>query len=191
MIAGIHPEVLMAAGYALFLVALAVGLELLARESHKRSEGMQLSGFKYHQEHDAWECPTGQKLGRSETDHQRRVVVYRAIGHICNSCGVKKNCTDSDDGRVVERPVDSWLRSELRLFHRGFSMTLLTLAALLLLIELAHFRRPKDVALLGGLLAPIGIFSAKIASEFGKKESADEAHVTSSGAAVTGGKPPK
>lgn len=176
MIEGIHPEVLMAAGYALFLVALAAGLELLARESHKRSEGLELSGFKYHHEQDAWECPTGQKLSRTETDHQRRVAVYRAIGHICNCCGVKKNCTDSNDGRVIERPIDSWLRSEIRLFHRGLSMTLLSLAALLLLVELAHFRQPKDMVLLGGLLAPVAVLSVKIASDFGKKESASNSH---------------
>jgi hypothetical protein len=36
MISGIHTEVLLAAGYAMFLVAVAFTLELLARHSHKR-----------------------------------------------------------------------------------------------------------------------------------------------------------
>jgi hypothetical protein len=156
----------MAAGYALFLVAVAVGLELVARQSHKRSEGLQLTGFRYRHEHDAWECPTGQRLGRSETDPQRRVVRYRAPAHICNCCGIKKDCTDSDDGRLVERPLDSWLRSEIRLFHRGISMALVLLAALILLAELVHFERPRELILLGGFLTPIGIFGAKIASDF-------------------------
>jgi hypothetical protein len=176
VIDGIHPEVWMAAGYALFLVAVAVALELLARQSHKRSEGMQLAGFRYHHEHDAWECPTGRRLGRSETDHQRRVVVYRAIGHICNCCGLKKNCTDSDNGRTVERPIDSWLRSEIRRFHRGLSMTLVVLAAAILLAEIAHFDRPRELLLLGAFLAPIGIFGAKIASEFRTEKSRGDSH---------------
>lgn len=166
MIAGIHPEVLMAAGYALFLVAIAVGLELVARESHKRSEGMQLAGFRYHQEHDAWECPTGQRLGRSLTDNRRKLAVYRASAHVCNCCGIKKHCTDSEDGRLIERPLDSWLRSEIRLFHRGISLALVLLATLILLVEIAHYDRPHELLLLGGFLAPIGIFCVKIGSEF-------------------------
>jgi hypothetical protein len=178
VIAGIHAEVWMAAGYALFLVAVAAGLELLARQSHKRSERLQLSGFKYHQEHDAWECPTGQRLGRFETDYKLHVVRYRAIGHICNCCGVKKNCTDSDDGRTIERPIDSWLRSEIRLFHRGISMALVLLAAVILIAEIVHFQQPRDSLLLGGFLAPIGLFGAKIASEFRSEKGEDSSHST-------------
>jgi hypothetical protein len=178
VIAGIHPEVLMAAGYALFLVAVAMGLEFLARQSHKRSEQLQVSGFKYQHEHDAWECPTGQRLGRSETDLQRRVVVYRAIGHICNCCGVKKNCTDSNDGRTIERPIDSWLRSEMRLFHRGLSMALILLAGLILLTDIAHFGQQRDLLVLGSLLAPVAILAVKMASEFWKKKGEDISHAS-------------
>jgi hypothetical protein len=166
MIAGIHPEVLLASGYALFLVVVVIGLEFVARQSHQRSEGLQLAGFQYHHEHDAWECPTGQRLGRSETDHHRRVIRYRAPAHICNCCGIKGNCTDSDDGRLIERPLDSWLRSEIRRFHRGISLVMVLLAALILLSEIVHYGRPRELLLLGGFLTPIGIFGVKIASEF-------------------------
>ncbi|HVB28258.1 MAG TPA: hypothetical protein VNG91_00470, partial [Terriglobia bacterium] len=97
MIEGFHAEVLMAAGYALFLVAVAAMLEWLARHSHRRSERMRVTGFKYHQEFDHWECPTGQLLRRHSTDHQRRIVRYRAPGHVCNCCHKKIDCTDSDE----------------------------------------------------------------------------------------------
>jgi hypothetical protein len=173
VIAGIHPEVWMAAGYALFLAAVAAGLEMVARQSHKRSEGLQLSGFKYYQEHDAWECPTGQRLGRFETDYKLHIVRYRAIGHICNCCHIKKDCTDSDDGRTIERPLDSWLRSEIRLFHRGISLALVVLAVLILLAEIVHFEQPRELLVLGGFLVPIGVFGAKIASDFRSEKSED------------------
>ena len=176
MIAGIHPEVLMAAAYALFLVLVAVALELVARQSHQRSAEMQVAGFQYHHEHDAWECPTGQRLGRSESDPRRRIVVYRAIGHICNCCEIKKNCTDSDNGRTIERPIDSWVRSEIRRFHRGLSLALVVLAAAILLAEIAHFDRPREVLFLGGFLTPIGIFGAKIVSEFRTQEKENDSH---------------
>lgn len=165
MIAGFHIEVLIAGGYSLFLVLVAAGLELLARQSHRRSEGLQVAGFKYHHEHDAWECPTGQRLTHSETDPHQRVVRYRAPAHICNCCGIKKDCTDSDQGRLIERPLDAWVRSELRRFHRGISVALLFLAALILVAEIVHFNRPRDLLLLGGFLAPIGLYGAKIATE--------------------------
>lgn len=166
MIAGIHLEALLTGGYAVFLAAVALLLELLARHSHQRTESIELAGFQYRHEHDAWDCPTGQRLERSETDHQRRVVRYRAPGHICNCCGIKKNCTDSDQGRLIERPLESWIGSEIRRFHRGVSMALLILAAVILAFEIPLSQRGADRLLLAGLLAPIGLFGAKLISEF-------------------------
>jgi len=166
MIAGIHLEVLLTAGYALFLVAVAFGLELLARQSHERSESLELAGFRYQREHDAWECPTGQRLARLEIDCERRLVRYRAPSHTCNACAIKKNCTDSDDGRLIERPLDSWIRSEIRRFHRGLSMSLILLAALILMAEIIHYDRLRDMLLLGGFLTPIGILGVRRISEF-------------------------
>ena len=173
VIAVIHIEVLLAAGFSMFPVLVAAGLELLARQSHRRSEGLQLAGFRYHHEHDAWECPTGQRLARSETDHQQRLVRYRAPAHICNCCGIKKDCTDSDEGRLIERPLDAWLRSELRRFHRGISMALLLLAAIILVAEIIHFNRAKDLLLLAGFLAPIGFYGARLAWELWHVEGED------------------
>ena len=65
----IHPEVLLAVGYAIFLVGIALGLDLLARHSHARSERYRTAGFTYHPTNDAWVCPEDQLLVRSEVDH--------------------------------------------------------------------------------------------------------------------------
>ena len=170
MIAGVHLEVLWIAGYALFLVLVALGLELLARNSLRRSEHIQLAGFRYRREHDAWECPTGQRLDRSETDHQQRLVRYRAPSHACNACGIKVHCTDSEEGRLVERPLDSWLQSEIRRFHRGISLALLLLAALLLFLEIVHFNRARDQLVLAAFLAPVGGLGVRLASEFWERK---------------------
>jgi hypothetical protein len=73
----IHPEVFLAVGYAIFLLGVAIGLDLLARHSHARSERYRTAGFTYHPTHDAWICPEDHVLVRSEVDRERRLVRYR------------------------------------------------------------------------------------------------------------------
>src|ERR1700731_2543340 len=113
MMSGVHVEVVLPAGYAVFLVGLAFVLECLARHSHQRSERYRHSGFVYVEETDVWECPASRQLRRTETDHQRRIVHYRAPADACNACALKNNCTDSNDGRLLKRHLDSWVESEL------------------------------------------------------------------------------
>ncbi len=60
--ADINPTVFLAAGYALFLLAIAGGLELLARNSHNHSQRFRTAGFTYHKHLDVWECSPGQHL---------------------------------------------------------------------------------------------------------------------------------
>lgn len=159
---GFHPEVLMAAGYALFLIVVAAALEWLAWHSHRRSEQMRVTGFKYREEFDHWECPTGQLLRRHATDHQRRIVRYRAPAHACNACHVKIDCTDSAEGREIERRPDTWLESELRRFHRGISVTLLLLAGSILVAEVLRYNQTRDMLVLGALLIAVGAAGVRL-----------------------------
>ena len=165
-IAGVHAEVLLAAGYSLFLVGVAASLELLARHSHRRAEQFHVAGFKYHRQLDAWECPTGQSLSRVELDPKRRSVRYRAPSHACNSCPVKSNCTDSDSGREIERHLDSWLESEMGRFHRGISLALLLLAGLILAAEIARHDTLQELLVLGGMLVPISTMGVRLFARF-------------------------
>ncbi|MCU1609410.1 MAG: hypothetical protein JWM45_1326, partial [Pseudonocardiales bacterium] len=48
-----NPEVILAAGYAVFLLGAAVALDRLARHAHKRSDRYRTAGFRYHPQHDA------------------------------------------------------------------------------------------------------------------------------------------
>ena len=146
---GFHIEVLLAICYSVFLMAIAVALELAARYSHRRSTQIQVAGFRYDPKLDLWTCP--KKLLRAEADYQRNVVVYRAAAHACNTCAMKSCCTDSDRGRTIERALDSWLQSELRQFHRGMSLTLFALAGVILMIEFFRYRDPVDRTVLGAI----------------------------------------
>jgi hypothetical protein len=166
MITGVHVEVVLAACYAIFLVAAAFILELLARHSHRRSERYRNSGFVYFQQMDSWECPAGRQLLRTETDYGRRIVYYRAPADACNACSLKNNCTDSDDGRLLESRLDSWLESELRRFHRGISLALLLLATIILVAEAFRHDAPRDLLIVGCLLLPVGVIETKLIASF-------------------------
>lgn len=166
MISGVHVEVLLAATYAIFLAGVAFLLEMLARHSHRRSEHYRNSGFTYRRKMDLWECPAGRELHRIETDYQRRVAHYRAPAHECNACSLKSNCTDSDEGRVLESRLDAWVESELRKFHRGISLVLLLLAMILLLAESARHDGFRDLLIVGALLVPVTVAETKLFASF-------------------------
>ena len=166
IIHGVHSEIILAAVYALFLAGIAATLEFLARHAHRRSEQYRNAGFAYKHHIDVWECPTGQHLTRTETDLERRVARYRAPAHICNACHCKANCTDSDEGRVLESRPDSWLESELRRFHRGISLSLLLLAVLILAAEMIRYRGFRDWLVLLALLIPLGVTGSRHFASF-------------------------
>lgn len=166
MIPGVHIEIVFAASYAIFLTAVALGLELLARHSHKRSERYRNSGFIYFQDRDAWECPAGQQLLRQGTGIQRRIVHYRASADACNRCALKNNCTDSNEGRILKSHLDSWVESELRRFHRGISITLLLLAAIILSAAAIRHSAHYELLVVASLLFPISMVETKLVFSF-------------------------
>jgi len=165
MLWGIPIEVLLAASYAVFLAAVAVLLERLARHSHNRTERIEIVGFRYHHDFDRWECPQGHHLFRIGSDPVGRTVRYRAPSHVCNACRTKPSCTDSDSGRKVERRTDSWLDSSIRRFHRGLSLTLLILAVLFVVIEAIRYRQPQSLLVLAVPLALISPLAVRVVKE--------------------------
>jgi len=166
MISGVHTEVVLSASYAIFLTTVAVGLEFLARHSHKRSERYRNSGFTYFRDRDAWECPAGQQLLRQETHYERRIIHYRAPAEACNRCALKNNCTDSNEGRVLKSHLDSWIESELRRFHRGISVVLLLLAAIILSAEAMRHSARYELLIVASLLLSISLVETKLVFSF-------------------------
>jgi hypothetical protein len=162
MLRTIDIEVFLSCAYAVFLVLVAFSLELAARYSHHWSKQVRLSGFRYHRQLDLWECPTGQHLWPVASDHSRRVYRYRAHAHICNACSIKDLCTNSDQGRELEHNPNSWLESEVRRFHRGISLSILVLAALLLVFEMIRHQRPTELLMLSGCLGAVTVLAMRL-----------------------------
>ncbi|HEY1472299.1 MAG TPA: hypothetical protein VGF61_24885 [Candidatus Acidoferrum sp.] len=169
MILGVHLEVFLALTYAMFLVGVAFSLECLAGHSQKRAERYRNSGFIYFRELDYWECPAGRQLVQLHTDHQRQIVTYRAPATACNSCSLKLNCTDSEEGRILERRFDSWIESELRRFHRGISVALLLLAIIILFGEIIRYPQLHDREPLVALLLPLAVIQFKLLPSLGPR----------------------
>ena len=149
---GVATESLLAAGYGIFLALAAIGLDLLARHSHRRSELYRTAGFKYLESADAWECPEGERLDRIETDMYQRLARYRARAQVCNACPSKRNCTDSDRGREVTRPLDPWPHSEAGRFHRVIAIAMVAFGCLVIFAGAALHPGARDIAVLGAAL---------------------------------------
>ena len=148
-----NPEVVLAAGYTGLLVTGAFVLEWLSAHTHRRSLRYRTAGFAYDEAHDRWRCPEGQDLWPQEFDQERRLVRYRAKAHICNGCPRKEACTDSDRGREIVRPLDSWPHSEAGRFHRTIALLMVALAMLILVAEVVRHHEAPEAVLIGALLA--------------------------------------
>lgn len=144
MFPAFHLEPLLATGYALLLIVIAAGMEWMGRHSHRRADQYHTGGFRFHKHADHWECPHGARLERAEIDNELRVIRYRAPAHTCNGCPIKSRCTDSDTGREISISLDPWLSLAIGRFHRGISLALLFLAALIMTIELLRHGHGRE-----------------------------------------------
>jgi hypothetical protein len=70
---------------------------------------------------------------------------------------------------VIERRPDSWLDSELRRFHRGISLALVVLSALLLAAQFVRFSTRYDRMLTGGLLAFVALYGIRLAGGLARR----------------------
>lgn len=153
---GVATETLLAAGYGLFLTIAALGLDALARHSHRRSELYRTAGFTFLDHLDAWECPEGERLHRIETDLHQRLARYRARAQVCNSCPRKGDCTDSETGREVTRPLEPWPHSEAGRFHRVIAVAMVGFGILVICAGIALNHSAMDIAVLGTALLVCG-----------------------------------
>ncbi len=148
-------EVLFAVGYAVSLTASAFSLEWLSAHTHRRALRFRTAGFTYDEARDFWLCPQGEQLWPHKLDHEQRLMRYRARPGVCNACPAKHRCTDSDRGREIVRPLDPWPHSEAGRFHRVIALTLVVLATVILLAELARNHTVAETAVLVSSLLPV------------------------------------
>jgi hypothetical protein len=154
---GISIEVAGACAYAIVLFGAALGLDWMAKHSNRRSGRYRTAGFEFKPEHDLWICPEGEELKRHSHDAHQRLVRYRASPQTCNACPAKDGCTDSNEGRELVQPLDSWPHSEAGKFHRGISVVLLALGVLVIAIAAVRNHEPAELLALGLALIPIAI----------------------------------
>jgi len=158
ILTAIHTEVLLAAGYAVFLIAVALALEAAARLAHRRAGRFRVSSFTYHPGLDIWQCPAGERLFPTEPHR------YRAPARTCNACPLKRSCTDSYTGReIIVSPLE-WLETEVGRFHRGMSIGLLVLVGWLIGFEAIRHRDAADLRVLGGVLMIAAVLGARLAT---------------------------
>ena len=148
----VDPEVLIFGAYAVLLLAVAAVLDAAGKHTQRRSERFRTAGFSYHPLHDAWTCSQDEMLWPMDYDEQHHLVRYRAKASVCNSCHVKPDCTSSSNGREVTRAVAPWPHSEAGRFHRGISLALVGLAAVLILVAGARHPQPSTLVLVLPLL---------------------------------------
>ncbi|MFV8162944.1 hypothetical protein ACNQVK_12735 [Mycobacterium sp. 134] len=137
------------AGYALALVAVAWGFDLMARRTSLRAARWRTGNFTYHADHDAWQCPEDHWLWPTSFDPDNRVMRYRAKPAVCNACPVKATCTTSTHGREISREIDPWPYSEAGQFHRGIACTVAGLALVMVLAMLIGQHGSGDLVVLG------------------------------------------
>ena len=161
-------EVVIVGGYTLVLLGVAAGLDALAQHTQRRSERFRTAGFRYHEQHDAWSCSQDEMLWPVEYDQELKLVRYRAKASVCNGCHVKPDCTSSTTGREVTRPVAPWPHSEAGRFHRGLSLLLAALSAVLVVVTGARHLEPSSLVLVAPLLLSVWLvlrFSAHFRNE--------------------------
>jgi hypothetical protein len=83
-----------------------------------------------------WRCPEFQHLFPVFVDHAKGSVIYRAPASAYNACRCKSHCTDSDNGREIERKMTGDLQYGMQRFHRAMLVTLLVLVTLILVVEI-------------------------------------------------------
>ncbi|MEI2715188.1 MAG: hypothetical protein V9G04_18325 [Nocardioides sp.] len=155
--------VVLVAAYALCLLAVAWGFDLMSRRVAKRSNEWRTGNFVYHEDHDAWQCPEDQWLWPKSFDPENRVMRYRATPSICNACPVKDTCTTSGHGREITREYDPWPYSEAGRFHRGISVMVAVVALVLPLGMLFGAHSITDLLVLSATVLGVVIASIPLA----------------------------
>jgi hypothetical protein len=158
-------EFLLLIGYAICLALIAMVLEMAASFAQRRSMNFNTVGFIYHPERDIWRCPQDQHLFPIFFDANQKKTVYRAPASACNSCPSKAACTDSSRGREITRMEEASIEFGMRRFHRVMSITLLTLASVLILVDFAFARTFWQRAALTTVLLAFGSTIHKISRE--------------------------
>ena len=151
------------AGYSLALVTIGWVFDATARRVSARAARWRTGQFVYRPDHDAWVCPQDHWLWPSSFDPLHRVMRYRALPVVCNSCPVKSSCTTSDHGREVSRDVDPWPHSDVGRFHRGIACSVAAFGVVLPLAMLVANHSAGDALVLVATVVVVALLGLPLA----------------------------
>ena len=142
---GVAIEAVLAGGYAAFLLVTACGMDLFARNVH-RSVGLHTGGSRYRSGDDPETCPWGQACPLGDGS------AHPPAPTPCTFCPTRRLGTDAAGCLEVTRSPVPWPHSEASRFRRGIALTLVVLAAVIVLVELPRHHRVAELAMLGTVL---------------------------------------
>lgn len=151
------------AGYSLALLVLGWGFDVMARRASAHAARWRTGRFTYRPDHDAWICPQDHWLWPTSFDPKHRVMRYRALPVVCNSCPVKAECTTSEHGREISREVDPWPHSDAGRFHRGIACCVAGLGIVLPLATLVTNHSAADALVLTATVLLVALLGLPLA----------------------------
>src|SRR5215204_6293120 len=73
--------------------------------------------FTYDPAQDVYRCPQGIVLRFRGNNYATQVRIYQAPTATCQACPIRSRCTDSREGRKLNRPFDEEYRERVREYH--------------------------------------------------------------------------
>jgi len=150
------------AGYSLILLAVGWSFDVMARRASVHAARWRTGQFTYRPDHDAWICPQDHWLWPTSFDPKHRVMRYRALPVVCNSCPVKSDCTTSEHGREISREIDPWPHSDAGRFHRGIACCVAALGIVLPLATLIANHSAADALVLTATVLVVALLGAPL-----------------------------
>jgi hypothetical protein len=83
----------------------------------KNSPFFSQRDFTYDPEQDIYRCPQGTVLRLRGHNYVTGVRIYQAPPDTCQACPIRSRCTDSREGRKLNRPFDEEDRERVRAYH--------------------------------------------------------------------------
>jgi transposase len=83
----------------------------------KNSPFFSQRDFTYDSAQDVYRCPQGTVLRLRGNNYVTGVGIYQAPTATCQACPIRSQCTDSREGRKLNRPFDEEYRERVREYH--------------------------------------------------------------------------
>jgi transposase len=86
-------------------------------EYDKSSPFFRQQDFTYNADRDVYTCPGGTLLRFRGNNYVTQVRIYQAPTEACQACPIRSQCTDSTEGRKLNRHFDEEYRERVRGYH--------------------------------------------------------------------------